>query len=55
MVLKYIKKDLIQIKIKVLNNSNKVIKGIKFFKSMINNDEFKIPGEYYAKKIIILI
>ena len=39
MVLKYIKKD----------NSNKVIKGIELFKSMIDNDEFKIPGEYYAK------
>ena len=33
----------------IINNSNKVIKGIKLFKSMIDNDEFKIPGEYYAK------
>ena len=33
----------------IANNSNKVIKGIELFKSMINNDEFKIPGEYYAK------
>ena len=33
----------------IINNSNKVIKGIELFKSMINNDEFKIPGEYYAK------
>ena len=33
----------------ITNNSNKVIKGIELFKSMINNDEFKIPGEYYAK------
>ena len=33
----------------IINNSNKVIKGIEFFKSMIDNDEFKIPGEYYAK------
>ena len=33
----------------IVNNSNKVIKGIELFKSMINNDEFKIPGEYYAK------
>ena len=33
----------------IMNNSNKVIKGIELFKSMIDNDEFKIPGEYYAK------
>ena len=33
----------------IINNSNKVIKGIELFKSMIDNAEFKIPGEYYAK------
>ena len=33
----------------ITNNSNKVIKGIELFKSMIDNDEFKFPGEYYAK------
>ena len=33
----------------IINNSNKVIKGIELFKSMIDNDEFKIPEEYYAK------
>ena len=33
----------------IINNSNKVIKGIELFKSMIDNDELKIPGEYYAK------
>ena len=33
----------------IINNSNKVIKGIELFKPMIDNDEFKIPGEYYAK------
>ena len=33
----------------IINNSNKVIKGIELFKSMIDNDEFKIPGEYYPK------
>ena len=33
----------------IMNNSNKVIKGIELFKSMIDNDEFKIPGKYYAK------
>ena len=39
----------------IINNSNKVIKGIELFKSMIDNDEFKIPGEYYANQIIMLI
>ena len=49
MVLKYIKKVLLQIeKKRIINNSNKVIKGINVFKSMIDNDEFKIPGKYYA-------
>ena len=33
---------------RVINNSNKVIKGINLFKSMIDNDEFKIPKKYYA-------
>ena len=33
----------------IINNSNKVIKGIELFKSMIDNDEFKTSGEYYAK------
>ena len=33
----------------IINNSNKIINAIKLFKSVINNDEFKIPGEYYAK------
>ena len=34
---------------RIINNSNKVIKGIDLFKSMIDNDEFKIPGKYYAR------
>ena len=33
----------------IIDNSNKIINAIKLFKSMINNDEFKILGEYYAK------
>ena len=33
----------------IINNSKKVIKGIELFKSITNNDEFKIPGEHYAK------
>ena len=28
---------------RIINNSNNVIKGINLFKSMIDNDEFKIP------------
>ena len=34
---------------RIINNSNKVIKGINLFRSMIDNDEFKSPGEYYAR------
>ena len=50
MILEYIKKDLVQIKNKrIINNNNKVIKGINLFKSMIDNDEFKIPGVYCAR------
>ena len=33
----------------IINTSNEIISAIKIFKSMINNDELKIPGEYYAK------
>ena len=33
---------------RIINNRNKVIKGINLFKSMIDNDEFKIPKKYYA-------
>ena len=33
---------------RIVDNSNKVIKGINLFKSMIDNDEFKIPKKYYA-------
>ena len=34
---------------RIINNSNKVIKGIKLFESIIDNDEFKIPKKYYAR------
>ena len=34
---------------RIINNSNKFIKGINLFKSMIDNDGFKFPGEYYAR------
>ena len=33
---------------RITNNSNKVIKGINLFISMINNDEFKISKKNYA-------
>ena len=33
---------------RIIDNSNKVIKGINLFKSMIDNDEFKILKKYYA-------
>ena len=33
---------------RIIDNSNKVIKGINLFKSMIDSDEFKIPKKYYA-------
>ena len=33
----------------IIDNSNKIISAIKLFKSMINNNEFKIPGEYYPE------
>ena len=33
----------------IIDNINKIINAIKLFKSFVNNDEFKIPGEYYAK------
>ena len=33
----------------IINTSNKIISAIKIFKSMIDNGEFKIPGEYHDK------
>ena len=33
----------------IINTSNKNISAIIIFKSMIDNDEFRIPGENYAK------
>ena len=34
---------------RIINNSNKIIKAIELFKSMIYNNEFIIPGEYNVK------
>ena len=33
----------------IINNSNKIINVIELFKSIIDNNEFVIPGEYNAK------
>ena len=35
----------------IINNSNKTIKGMELIVSLIDNDEFKIPAEYYAKPL----
>ena len=34
---------------RIINNSSKIINAIELFKSMINNNEFIIPGVYNAK------
>ena len=34
---------------RIINNSNKIIKAIELFKSMIENNEFIIPEEYIFK------
>ena len=33
----------------IINNSNKIINAIELFKSMLDNNEFVIPGQYNAK------
>ena len=35
----------------IVNNSNKVIKGIDLIILLINNDSLRIPGQYYAKPL----
>ena len=35
----------------IINNSNKNIKGMELIISLIDNDEFRIPGEYYTKPL----
>ena len=39
----------------IINNSHKIIKAIELFKSMINNDEFKIPENIMLNQAIISI
>ena len=36
----------------IINNSNKIIKGIELIKSLIDDDSFRIPGKYYAKPLV---
>ena len=40
---------------RVINNSNKIIKGLNLFKSMIDNDEFKFLENIMLDQIIMLI
>ena len=35
----------------IINNTNKVINGIEQIKLLINGDNIRIPGKYYAKPI----
>ena len=35
----------------IVNNTNKVIKGIDLIILLINNDNLRIPGQYYAKPL----
>ena len=39
----------------IINTSNKIISAIKIFKSMIDNDEFRILENIMLNQIIILI
>ena len=42
----YQESPLTDIKKRIIDNSNKIIRGINLFISMIDNDEFKIPKKY---------
>ena len=35
----------------IINNTNKVINGIEQIKSLIDDDNFRLPGKYYGKPI----
>ena len=35
----------------IINNSNKIIKGIELMKSLIDDGNFRVPGKYYAKPL----
>ena len=44
----YQESPLTERKKRIIDNSNKIIRDINLFISMIDNDEFKIPKKYYA-------
>ena len=35
----------------IINNTNKVIKGMELIKSLIDDDNFRIPEKYYAEPL----
>ena len=35
----------------IINNNNKIIKGIELIKSLIDDDNFRVPRKYYAKPL----
>ena len=45
----YKKSPLTDRKKRIIDNSNKIIRGINLFISMIDNDEFKISKKYYTR------
>ena len=52
--IKYYQKDRSEYSViskSIINNSNKTINGMELIISLIDNDEFRIPGEYYAKPL----
>ena len=36
---------------KIIDNSNKTLKGVELIKSLIDDDNLTIPGKYYAKPL----
>ena len=36
---------------KIIRNSNKTLKGVELIRSLIDNDNLRVPGEYYAKPL----
>ena len=39
----------------IINNSNKIIKDIELIKSLISDDKLRIPGEYYANPLLVVL
>ena len=36
---------------KIISNSNKTLKGVELIKSLIDDGNLRIPGEYYDKPL----